>query len=315
MCCVGFPSFAVAGGGAGIRTEWLFDVRGIQKGHSFNHPLGIFLDNSQKKIYIADTDNREVAVFSLSGEPLGILRTERPLSRPLGVLSDAEGKIYISYRDKECLEIFDAGGKFLSSLPSPELLKDHGFSAGKFVLGPGGRIYAVNRKTGEIWVFERNGSLAFRFGGRGSGKGKFQLITDIFFREGKIYLSDSQGIPVQVFSLEGKYLGSFGRHGQHEEDFSFPQSICVDRHQRIWVVDAFRHRIKVYDQEGNYLSGFGTYGTEAGKFCFPVDLDFDDQDRIYILEKSSNRFQVFQIEGKQGLETGQGEKTKHVDKR
>jgi len=281
-----------------IRMEWLFEVQGSQMSQPFSRPQGIFLDTIKKKVYIADTDRRQVAIFSFSGEPLGVLPTDRPLASPLGIAVDSEGKIYISYRDRPSLDIFEPGGKYLFSIPSSEAMKRKEYAeflAGKFVLGPAGRIYAVNRKKAEIWVFEPSGALAFRFGGKGMGEGNFQFITDIFFREGKIYLTDAQGIPVQVFSQQGKYLYSFGRHGQHEEDFSFPNGVCVDRRQRIWVADAFRHQIKVYDQSGNFLSGFGTFGTEAGKFYFPVDLDFDNQDRIYILEKSGHRFQVFQI--------------------
>ncbi len=336
VCCiiilctftVGFFFPASGGGVTNDKPVWLFEIRGVTKNHSFNRPQGMFLDSFQKKVYIADTDNREIAVFSFSGDPsssrgadeaatsidpqsLGrmvadaaIFQTERPLFCPIGIAADSKGKIYISFREKESLDVFDAKGKFLYPVPSPEFLKEHTFSAGKFVLSPEGNLYVINRKTDEIYAFEQNGSFAFRFGGKGSGNGKFQLITDIFFQGDKLYLTDAQGIPVQVFTSLGKYLYSFGKHGQSAEDFSFPQAISVDRYQRIWVADAFRHRVRVYNQKGNFLFGFGSYGMEAGKFCFPVDLDFDGQDRIYILEKSGNRFQVFQIEGNKA----QGEK-------
>jgi len=328
VCCiiilytltVGFFSPASGSGVTNDKLEWLFEIRGVQKTHSFNRPQGMFLDSSQKKVYIADTDNREIAVFSFSGDPsssdpqstgrmvadAAIFQTDRPLSCPIGIAADSKGKIYISFREKEFLEVFDAKGKFLYPVPSPEFLKEHTFSAGKFVLSPEGNLYVINRKTDEIYAFEQNGSFAFRFGGKGSGNGKFQLITDIFFQGEKIYLTDAQAIPVQVFTSLGKYLYSFGKHGQGAEDFSFPQAVSVDRYQRIWVADAFRHRVRVYNQKGNFLFGFGSYGTEAGRFCFPVDLDFDGQDRIYILEKSGNRFQVFQVEGNKA----QGEKKK-----
>lgn len=294
---LGVSSSVVFGGTKG-EVQWLFETRGVQKNHSFNRPQGMFLNN--RKIYIADTDNREVAVFALSGEPVGILQTDHPLAGPVDISVGAEGKIYISCREKDFLEVFDAKGKFLYAVPSPssDFLKRHEFSPGRFVLSPAGKIYAVNRKKAEVWVFEPDGSLAFRFGGRGPGQGKFGFITDIFFHKGKIYLTDAQGIPVQVFSSEGEYLYSFGKHGQQENDFSFPRAISVDRDQRIWVVDAFRHRVSAYDQKGNFLFSFGSYGTQTGKFCFPVDLDFDDQDRLYILEKSGSRFQVFQIGGR-----------------
>jgi DNA-binding beta-propeller fold protein YncE len=349
-CCIiiicalslGFFSPALCGEVTSGKLKWLFEIRGVRKNYSFNRPQGMFLDRSQKKVYIADTDNRKVAVFPFSGEPFssdphdpgrmltdaGIFQTDRPLPSPLCIATDSKERVYISFRDKLSLEVFDPKGKFLYSVPSPDFLKEHEFAAGKFALSPAGKLYVINRKTQEIWAFEQKdgsdnghaktqdslavsatghaktqGSVAvpvpafsFRFGGRGSGRGEFQFITDIFFHDDKLYLTDAQGIPVQVFTSLGKYLYSFGKHGQGAEDFSFPQSVSVDRSQRMWVADAFRHRVRVYNQEGSFLFGIGSYGTQAGKLCFPVDLDFDDYGRIYILEKSGGRFQVFQVE-------------------
>ena len=354
----GFFSPALCGEVANGKLKWLFEIRGVRKNHSFKRPQGIFLDRSQKKVYIADTDNREVAVFPFSGEPsssdphdpgrmfsdAGIFQTDRPLSSPLCIATDSRGRVYISFRDKSSLDVFDAKGRYLCSAPSPDFLKEHEFASGKFALSPAGKLYVINRKTQEIWAFElkdgsdnghaktqgsvavfatghakTQGSVAvsatghaktqdsvavpvpafsFRFGGRGSGMGKFQFITDIFFHDDKLYLTDAQGIPVQVFTSLGKYLYSFGKHGQSAEDFSFPQSVSVDRYQRIWVADAFRHRVRVYNQEGSFLFGIGSYGAQAGKLCFPVDLDFDDYGRLYILEKRSGRFQVFEVEAR-----------------
>ena len=206
VCCilivctlaVGFFSPALCGGATNNKPEWLFEIRGVGKNHSFNRPQGMFLDRSQKKVYIADTDNREIAVFPLSDDPSSMLadarifQTERPLSSPIGIAVDSKGKLYISYREKEFLEVFDAKGKFLYSFPSPAFLKEHEFAAGKFVLSPEGNLYVINRKTNEICAFDQKGSFVFRFGGRGSGNGKFQLITDIFFQGDRLFLTDAQ---------------------------------------------------------------------------------------------------------------------------
>ena len=271
----------------------LSEVKGIRETHAFHRPQGIFLDGLRKKIYIADTDNQEIAVFSFSGEPLGIFQTSHPLSSPIALSVDSEGKIYISQREKNALEVFDPHGRFLYTIPSRDFPGRPELSPGRFALSPTGAVYVVNRRTAEIWVFERNGSLSFCFGGRGEGEGRFRFITDIFLHDGKVYITDAQGIPVQVFTTEGKYLYSLGKHGQKREDFSFPRAVSVDSRERIWVVDAFRHNIHVYNREGIFLFQTGSYGKDQGNFCFPIDIDLDHENRLYILEKGSNRCQVF----------------------
>jgi len=278
------------------KIHLLFEVRGIKENHPFRRPQGIFVHNSQKKIYVADTDNQEIAIFSFSGESLGTLQTDRSLSSPIALSIDTEGRIYISRRGKDALEVFSSKGNFLLTIPSPDFLKSHEFFPGRFALSPDGKVYVVNRKKAQVWVFEKDGTFVLSFGGKDSEKGSFQFITDVFFHEGKVYVADAQGIPLQVFTSEGNYQYSLGKHGRKKEDFSFPRAISVDIHNRLWVADAFRHKVNVYDQKGGFLFQLGSFGKTGGKFCFPVDLDFDHENRLYILEKGSDRFQVFSIE-------------------
>ncbi len=289
-------SFSYSYGRGEGKVQLLFEKKGVKAHHFFSRPQGIFVDNSQEKIYIADTDNNEIALFSSAGEPIGILKTSQPLSSPLAIAKDEEGKIYISQREKKYLEIFNAKGKFLYSIPSlKNFPKEDQFAPGRFVFGPKGSIFIINRKTMEIWSFSQKGDFLFSFGEKGKGEGEFQFITDIYLRDNQLYVTDAQGIPLQVFSLEGKYLFSFGKHGKEDKDFSFPRAVAIDRDHQIWILDAFRHKVNVYNRKGNFLFQHGIYGTEEGKFCFPVDLDFDIDGNLYILEKGSNRFQVFKI--------------------
>ena len=291
-----FLGFSYALGAYKSKIHLLFEVRGIKENHPFRRPQGIFVHNSQKKIYVADTDNQEIAVFSFSGESLGTLKTDRPLSSPIALSFDAEGRIYISQRGKNALEVFSPKGRFLHTIPSPDCSKSHAFSPGRFALSPDGKVYVVNREKAQVWVFEKDGTFVLSFGGKDSEEGRFQFITDIFFHEGKVYVADAQGIPVQVFTAEGTFQYSLGKHGRKREDFSFPRAVSVDVHHHLWVADAFRHKVNVYDQKGEFLFHLGSFGKTAGAFCFPVDLDFDHENRLYILEKGSDRFQVFSIE-------------------
>lgn len=275
----------------------LHQVSGSGEKRPFSQPQGIYFSKAQDKLYVADTDNQNIALFSGTGESLGSFTSSQPLARPTAVVVDEKGRVYISQQDKKAIEVFSSQGAYLHSIPSPDLPKKEEFFPGRFLINlANGRLYAVNRKTAEIWVFEKDGSLAFSFGGRGLTEGKFQFITDLVLHEHKLYVTDAQGIPVQIFNLDGRHLLSFGKHGQNKEDFSFPRAVAIDTQNRIWVVDAFRHCLNVFSQQGTFLFQVGSYGGKPGNFCFPIDLALGEREYIYVLEKGSNRFQILKIE-------------------
>ena len=276
-------------------VEFLFTVGGFLGDQTFSAPMGVFYDIHDDEIYVADTGNNQVAVFSSEGEPRFKISSVQGLNAPLDVVTNTESRIYISQMGKNALQLFDFRGAHLADLYAPD---SAALAPGRLCIDLEGNIYVVDRRKAEILVYDAAGDFQFRFGGKGEGAGKFRMISGIALdSSGRIYVADSKQTPIQVFDKTGRFLLSFGGRRVREGDLAFPGGICVDKKDRIWIVDTFNHQIKVFKTDGTPLFHFGDFGEEPGKFFFPIDLALDGKGRIYVLEKGGNRLQAFKIHG------------------
>mgnify|MGYP005838421379 CR=1 FL=1 len=163
---------------------------------------------------------------------------------------------------------------------------------------------ACNSKKQEIWVvesgghrisvFNKDGSLLFRVGERGSGPGQFNFPTHIDIdNEGRVYIVDAMNFRIQIFNQNGDYLSSFGEHGDASGKFARPKGIAVDGKGNIYVADALFNAVQIFNYQGDLLYYFGKKGSGNGEFVMPTGLRIDDNGYIYVSDSYNNRIQVF----------------------
>ena len=58
---------------------------------------------------------------------------------------------------------------------------------------------------------------------------------------------DSGNNRIQVFQLNGKFVGKFGTKGSNLGDFNSPDSLAVLSNGRIVVSDVLNHRIQILE--------------------------------------------------------------------
>ena len=56
-----------------------------------------------------------------------------------------------------------------------------------------------------------------------------------------------------IVDLDGKFLSSFGRHGNGSGDFAQPNGVGVDSEGHIYVVDALFDCVQIFDTKGRFL--------------------------------------------------------------
>jgi sugar lactone lactonase YvrE len=67
-----------------------------------------------------------------------------------------------------------------------------------------GHLYVVEGLSALVQVFDRDGSLLYYFGQRGTGLGDFQLPTGLFIdHNDRVFVVDSYNRRVQVFHYFG----------------------------------------------------------------------------------------------------------------
>lgn len=100
----------------------------------------------------------------------------------------------------------------------------------------------------QLKVFPREETLKpKKIGNEGLGACKFSYPRGIALDDQEnILVADSQNHRIQVVSLEGEYVGSFGRIGDEAGCLNTPYDVTVDNNGSVIVADAKNHRVQVF---------------------------------------------------------------------
>jgi sugar lactone lactonase YvrE len=178
------------------------------------HPGGIAIDETNRILYVVDTDKDQIAAFD--ADDFHFLRTigtgpkkvgdEDPgtLSKPSNVAVDKDGLIYVSDTMNNRIEVFDADGNFVSM-----------------------------------------------FGKQGDAPGTFARPKGLAFDgDGHLWVVDAFQQNVQIYDKEGHLLAYFGLPGELPGQFSVPSGIVFDKRNHVYVAEQFKARV----QEFQYIT-------------------------------------------------------------
>ena len=108
-------------------------------------------------------------------------------------------------------------------------------------------------------------------------------------------MTDALNSRIQIFSLEGQFIGAFGHPGDTAGSFAKPKGIATDNEGHIYVCDALFDAVQIFDEKGQLLLAFGESGGGPGQFWMPSGLHIDTEDRIYVVDTYNRRIQMFVI--------------------
>jgi sugar lactone lactonase YvrE len=295
-------------------------VDGYGRGMPFKVPAGVWFDAHRGEIYVADRGNHKIAVFDKEGLPLRsflhYVSRRRPdgtvvlqPGEPKGLAVNSRGDIYLIDGMDDALEVLDYRGRHLARWRAADLLEpeegdspppgraDTLTTPAAVAVDGRDRVYvATTGRRCQIVVLDPEGRVLRRFGRRGREPGAFLAITGISVDgQGRILVTDAQGMPVQCFSPEGELLVAFGKHAMGAENFSLPAGAVRDGGGDIWVLDTIRQVLRRYDPKGELLSTIGGLGAAPGQMHSPVAVAGDGDRLIVVVEKDGARFQVFQV--------------------
>ena len=111
--------------------------------------------------------------------------------------------------------------------------------------------------------------------------------------DGLLYVAEFGGNDrIQVFTPEGAFVRTFGRHGRGNVEFDRPQSLGFSPDgTELFVTDACNHRIQVLTREGAFLRSFGTVGSAPGQLVYPYGLEVLPDGSLLVAEFGDNRIQ------------------------
>jgi hypothetical protein len=173
------------------------------------------------------------------------------LDHPVGVATDALGRVYIADAGTSSIEKFTAAGGPLLSFGDAWLEKATGIAVDR-----GGGIYVA--EGNRVQVFWPEGDrLHVTYGGLVEATG---IAVD---SDGTYYVSDRALCRVTAFDTRGRLLRSWGRRGTADGEFTDPSGVAVGPDGSVYVADAGGTRVQKFTREGVWVASFGQLDASA----------------------------------------------------
>jgi DNA-binding beta-propeller fold protein YncE len=216
-------------------------------------------------IYVADTWNHRIQMFSAIGTPIKTWGTPNydPVSSgpfglwgPRGIAIDSQGHVLVADTGNKRILVYDSNGSFITQIGS------EGTGAGQFDEPVGlafdnqGDLFVADTWNQRIQVFIPNvdktiytASVQWDVAGWSSQSldNKPYLAIN---QEGDIFATDPESFRVLEFSASGEFLRAWGDFGTALDTFGLPSGIAVDDQGRVWVSDTANNRLMRFTPPG-----------------------------------------------------------------
>jgi peptidylamidoglycolate lyase len=183
-----------------LRTLGVRGVAGDDSAH-FNRPTKVAFA-SDGSIYVSDGyRNSRVVKFSREGKFELQWGTKGSgagqFDLPHGIAVDARGRVYVADRNNARVEIFDAGGRFLSEWKGASYGRAFDVAVGpdgNVFIADGGDIPAAEPDRSSVVVVRPDGAVIERFGRYGFYDGELFRAHDLAVgKDGSVYVGGADG--------------------------------------------------------------------------------------------------------------------------
>jgi len=240
----------------------------------FSNPNGIAV-NKAGSVYVADSDNDRIQVFSATGAFVRQWGSQGEGNGQFAYPDDVEiapdATVWVADNQNSRLQAFSAGGDFETSIALPNVEAPRAVA----VASDGSVLAAANGEQGSglrRWV-ERPGGWEEVGGLMAAGGYRIDEVEGS--PDGTVYMvtNDDGGPPrIRRFSVDGKALGSFARADAN-------RGIGIDLDCNIWSSDAPNRRAVKYSPSGKVLA------TVAAPNMLALDIAVGPKGDVYVMDQ------------------------------
>lgn len=175
---------------------------------ALTQPTSVVIDSASGDLYITDTAEHQVKVFSSDGKLKMVIgkrgKAKGEFNFPTMIWQDKSGQLYVNDSLNFRIQVFSRQGNFI------RYFGKQGGGTGDMSRSKGlatdsrGHVYVVDGLFHVFQLFDAKGQYLMHVGAQGQGQGEFWLPSGIFINNNNvIYIADSHNRRVQVF----RYLG------------------------------------------------------------------------------------------------------------
>lgn len=233
--------------------QFQFGSRGSELGQ-FAYPLGIATDPNGT-VYVADSGNHRFQTFTALGKPLEAFPLPAAASALPPDLTDiavdpARQRLYVADNDNHVIHVFDLAGRRFKSIWGGPGQGQRQFRFPFLIdISPQGYLLVVEPINTRVQVLNPDGKFVGFLGGWGIKPGQLFRPKGVAAHGSYVYVTDSYLGNVQVFTLDGRFLGALvDAAAGMPMSFTTPTGITIDgKRHRLYVVELKANRIRRVD--------------------------------------------------------------------
>ncbi|CAF0721732.1 unnamed protein product [Adineta steineri] len=271
-------------------------------------PHGIYIDDDDKSILIADTGNHRIVEWkynakegqTIAGGNNGPGNSLNQLNFPSDVAVDKEKNAIIicDYENRRVIKWFR------QSQTTPQILISN-IACGGVTIDKDGSIYASDWGKNAVTRWKEGDRYeTIIAGGNGQGNHSNQLYRPhhIFVDEDyAVYVADTLNQRIMKWNKDAKEgIVVAGGNGcaNRLDQFSGPYAVIVDNLGQIIIADFDNHRVMKWhegDTQGSIVVGENGRGEKADQLYRPMGLSFDIEGNLYVVDYGNHRIQKYEL--------------------
>ncbi|MEO7718628.1 MAG: NHL repeat-containing protein [Capsulimonas sp.] len=244
---------------AGLRGLVGPDGRPVSEVGASSDPRGYqdFLDQNQSDDPLNGPRDQESRGATM--RPMEVIgeRGERAgqFNFPTGIAVDSRGILFVADSYNHRIQRITPDGA-VSAIGSKGIGYAQFLSPQDVAVDRRDAFYVVEQGNHRVQKFSATGRQELIFGRRGHLPGEFFGPTSIAVSpmSGDIYVADTGNFRVQRFDQKGRFLSQITSSGK---GLISPQSVEVDHHENVYIVDTLGHRIIQCDPTGREFLAIG----------------------------------------------------------
>lgn len=113
----------------------------------------------------------------------------------------------------------------------------------------------------------------------------------------ELYVTDTLGHRVHVFSRDGHHLRSFGAHDDAAGHFNYPTYLWFTPAGELLVADSLNFRVQGFAADDRWLFAFGHHGDGSGDIARLKGVATDSDGHVYVVDALFHAVQIFDRDG------------------